>query len=192
MLEVRIGPNAKRIFDEVVLSRIINNFDKPVAHLSQPVQFVYSTRSMDTHFGEGLYDTDYKKHTTSRNCLVPVPEDASEDSIKEELSKYKSHIYCVISNKPSDIISETDKFRLENFEVEEQDLLDKYETQDSEGNRYSFGLKRVTLDGEVLNDNLPEYRRYVYSRSYFPDIDLRDMSVKLKARSNVYNYNLEV
>jgi len=193
MKEVLLGKYAKRIFGNVTFCKIINDFDCPVAHITQKIESVYPERIMETGFGLGLYENRMKSYESSRNCLIKIPKDADDKEVQSRLDSFNSHIYLITSNNIRDVLSETDMYRLDNYGIDIVELEDKYETQDKEGNRYSKGTMRLTIDGEVLTDDPKEFRRYVYSRTFQPDIDLREeVNIQTHILSEKTNYKLTI
>jgi hypothetical protein len=193
MREISLGRNAKRIFGSVSFSRIINNYENGgVVHLTQGVKSIYPKRLLDTGFGPGLYDSSYSEYETTRNCLVRIPEGLTEADVNERLQLFDGHIYLIVSNNIHDIITAFDTYRVEMCGTQLYEIEDKYETKDKEGNMYSKGLIRCTWDGEVIRDLPKEFRRYIYSREYRDDIDLREVEEESIIKESNINYNIKI
>lgn len=194
MREVLLSKHAKRIFEDVKFSRIINNYEKDsVAHLVQSVRSIYPKKLMDTGFGTGLFESTFIEFTTTRNCLVKIPDGLTEEQVIERLNLFEGHIYTLISFNIKDVLTAYDIYRMELYGTSLIELEDKYETKDEHGNTYSKGLMNRTWDGEILRDEPKEYRRYIYSREYRDDIDLRPQTImQSKPIIEKISYNLIV
>lgn len=192
MREIQLDGKARRIFGNVTFCKIINTFEKPVIHIAQEIETVYPERMMDTGFGPGLYDNSVKSFKSVRNTIVKVPDSSTSEEIIQKLGEYDSHIYSIVSNDVRDVLNYLDLYRLDFLGVELFELEDKYETQDKFGNRYSKGKLRMTSDGEIVDEDLPkEFRRYVYSRNYEEDKDLRqDITIKDIIKTEKREYKL--
>jgi len=172
MREVSFGDNAKRIFGNVILSRIINTKSgETVVHLTQEVKSIYPEKIV--RFIPGLNDDSFNVYVKKRHCLVFVPTGLQKKEIISKLKLNEGHIYQIISYDLEDVITPID-YNLLKKGIPLYEIEDRYETKDKEGNTYSKGLMRMTCDGEILRDIPKEYRRYDYSKEYKEDIDLRN------------------
>ena len=155
---------------------ILDQFKK-VAHVSQDIVTTYPTRRMNNDKSTGLFDNvaDGQQFTSTRHTLIVVPDSATVANVEAQLSKFPNGvIQRVVTNNVHDILTKGDYWAMENGKTTLGDLEVKYETRDTEGNRYSGGEMRVTSSGELVNELLPaEYKRDFYQREFVEDQDLR-------------------
>lgn len=171
----------KKIYSPVNVEEILTGF-KSVAHLSQEITSVYPGRRMNSNKSTGLFDQpdDGQKFNVTRHCLIPVPEGVTVEEVTSQLIKFPNGvIQRVVTNNIKDILTDGDVWAMNNTDENGnpfttlEALRDKYETRDKEGNRYSNGVLRVSVAGELVNDLPEEYTRNFYQREFVEDLDLR-------------------
>jgi len=173
----------KRVYGLVGVVEVMSQF-KPVAHVTQEITTIYPGRRMNSNRSTGLYDQpdDGQSFSSTRNALVPVKEGETKEQVEAQLSKFpEGCIQRVVTNNINDILTDGDIWAMNHDNPEtgkpyftEEDLKQKYETRDKEGNRYSAGKMRISVKGEVIDDTLPEeYTRNFYQREFKEDEDLR-------------------
>jgi hypothetical protein len=173
----------KRIYGLVTVVEVLTQF-KSVAHVTQEITTIYPGRRMSNNKSTGLYDQpdDGQSFTSTRNALVPIKEGETKEQVEAQLSKFpEGCIQRVVTNNIGDILTDGDIWAMNHDDPKtgrpyftEEDLKQKYETRDKDGNRYSGGKMRVTAAGEVVNDTLvEEYTRNFYQRTFVEDEDLR-------------------
>lgn len=169
-----------------------------VCHIRQEIKSQYPKRRMANSKSTGLFknsEEDTEEYTNVRNTLVAVPEGLSEKEVQKELDSFKGIIQRITSFNLQDVLTDGDQWALENSEetgVTIESLAERYETRDSEGNRYSDGELRVDSEGEVVNDDLDqEYTRLFYQNEYTPDEDLRSTET-ISNNVDPRNENVEV
>ncbi len=155
--------------------------------IKQTIETVYPSKRYNSSLSEGLFnnDSDGESYQNTRYCLVKAPTGITEEEAKEQLSKFpEACIQQIVSNRLNDILSDNDLYAIENGLVTEEELSDRYEMQDSQGNRYIDGKIRVNSDGELLsNTSKREYRRFVFRQQYVEDVDNRSLTeVKEKVK----------
>jgi len=174
------GVEAVAIYDEFENSH--------VAHVKQTVVSKYPTKKFDSRLSSGLFKPEegsYKEYESTRHTLVKVPselksdDEASLTAVQDQLNSFTGIIQRVVSHKLSDVLTEGDEWAIENVEeVTVEALEERYETRDSDGNRYSSGKLRVSVADGVVDDILPkEFSRRVYQNSFVEDVDHREGAI---------------
>ena len=204
-----------KIEDMVVKEIYQNEFDgkkRASAHVAQKRVTTYPAQRMDTGFADGLYDSpEGQSYESERHTLVPVPEDATVESVAERVATFTDAcIYRLLSNNLDEVISDKEKQAIESGLITKESLKPRYVVRDSEGNVYAS----VTTDGEVLegddrvvgkiveseegnsleitNPNaLLEFKRDIFSREYREDIDNR-VKVAVTQAAEVEEHELAV
>lgn len=160
--------------------------DSHVAHISQKVVSKYPNRKFGNRLSTGLFTNskdDYKIFENVRHTLVKVPNDLLSKNkkhlevVQKQLDSFKGTIQRIVSNTLSDVLTEGDNWRVSEGLTTMEELADRYETRDSENNKYSAGELRMSSEGEVVNALLPrEYSRRVYQSIFKADQDLRSVA----------------
>jgi len=169
-----------------------SEFGKSVT-LMQETTITYPSKRMDTGFGKGLFNsTPGKTYTNKRYALIKTPEEATEKVVEDQLSKVPNAcIYRILSNDIQDIITDSERAAIKEELTSLERLEDRYEVQDSEGNRYAQGKLRVTRDGEVIENMPKEFKRDVFSTEYKEDIDLRQfVGVEQTSKTDAVAFSL--
>ena len=167
--------NAEAIYDQFENSH--------VAHISQEIISKYPSRKFSNRLSTGLFeakDDEFKEYTTKRHCLVKVPNELESGSkkdlavVQKQLDSFKGSIQRIVSNELDDVLTEGDIWNMRENNVTREELAEKYETRDTDNNKYSRGELRKSTDGEVVNALLPrEYSRRVYQNVFVEDLDKR-------------------
>lgn len=160
--------------------------DRHVCHIKQRIVSKYPTRQFGSTLSTGLFDNsegEVKEYENYRHTLVKIPSDlkpGDEKAIQDRLNQFKGTIQRIVSHDLDDVLTDGDRWAIQNGieGMSREELADKYETRDSDGNRYSRGTLRVSSDGEVMDETLPaEYSRRVYQNSFVEDVDFRGSNV---------------
>jgi hypothetical protein len=174
----------KKVYEAVKAIELLTNY-KPVVHISQDIVSIYPGRRMGNDKSTGLFDQpdDGKKFTSTRHALVVVGVGTTLAQVEAQLAQFpEGVIQRVVTNDINDILTDGDRWALATINPETgepystiEKLKDKYETRDTDGNRFSRGQMRVdAATGVVLNELLAEeYTRNFYQRVYTEDKDFR-------------------
>lgn len=159
-----------------------------VAHVKQSIVSKYPTRRFNNRLSSGLFSADegeYTEFESTRHTLVKVPNtlasanEADLLKVQSQLDQFPGTIQRIVSHNLDDVLTEGDEWALENVdEITRDTLEDRYETRDSENNRYSSGKLRVSAADGVVDETLPkEFSRRVYQNMFVEDKDLRKGSI---------------
>ena len=164
-------------FNAITVDGIVDSLKGPEfkqAQIRQVITSTYPGKKVENSMSDSLFDieafniegTEYK---STRMAWVLVPTNITKEQVEAMLaSKPKARICKKYSNKLADVLTDEQKYALNNGIVTKEQLVDKHVIKDSQGNivqpvQYSTGffVNDYTNHKESINANA------------FGDVDMR-------------------
>jgi len=182
--------------DPVEAVAIYDQFENShVCHVKQIVRSKYPTRRYGNKLSSGLFEEDegnYTEFESTRHTLVKVPNNLNSGNeedlaqVQSQLDKFPGTIQRIVSHNLEDILTEGDDWALREGVFTRDQLEERFETRDTEGNRYSSGKLRVSVNDGVVDETLPkEYSRRVYQNQFVEDVDHRTGAIGTQQTEDV-------
>jgi hypothetical protein len=173
-----------------------------VAHVKQDIVSKYPKKKFGNSLSSGLFsngdDAEHTEYVNTRHTLIKVPSEFKSDdekslkTVQEKLDAVNGTIQRIVSHNLEDVLTDEDRWAMEEGHFTREDAVERYETRDSENNKYSRGQLRVTSDGEIVDDTLPaEFSRRVYQNIFSEDVDKREGKIVISSSTEEADAQLE-
>lgn len=159
-------------------------------HITQVTTKEYPSARYSNDKADGIFSNPTGEvYTSKRHALAAVPKNTEIDAIQKQLDTMGGAcIYRITSNDIDDVLTDGDRYSLGNGDLEVENLKDKYESKNSEGDVFS--------NGEENNDGiLPrEYTRNFFSAVEKSDKDLRkpvEEAIKIEETADAEQFEIK-